>query len=559
MLLLSAITLASFCPGQGVGGGYPTIYKWQGNGADWELFGRAVAGDQDINGDGWPDLVVGGNGNLYGLDYYGEVRVYSGLDGSILHQIIGTQNGSELGRAVAIVGDVNQDGYADILVGAPSPSFLRPEPGFAKLFSGYDGTTIYTWVGPGPKSWFGESVAGAGDVDGDGIDDVLIGAPLANPNSLTEAGSAFVYSGASGQLITQIDGTEENQHCGHSVAASGDLNQDGNADILIGSPNFSGASFYRAGAVHAYSYSGSETSLIWQYAGDRMFDNLGRSLDGGYDLNLDGVNDLVTGATNNVAGGYGRVVAISGADGSTLFVWHGQQYEFLGHAVAMAGDVDGDGYPDVAIGQDHFNYGDGRTGCVYIYSGKNGSLMRLREGVDTPGQFGQAVASAGDVDGDGLADIIVGAPETKLPLADKTGTAYVIGFNPFLKSNLQHLSASRGGTIEFTLNFTQQAAHHDYKVLASNSGTGPTLFGIEIPLTSDRITQRTWNGGFHGADYSSFHGTLDSNGGATAVLKLNPNSWPNLVGRTFHFAAVVLNNYAIPTLSSVAVAIAVLD
>ncbi len=473
MLLLSAITLASFCPGQGVGGGYPTIYKWQGNGADWELFGRAVAGDQDINGDGWPDLVVGGTGNLYGLDYYGEVRVYSGLDGSILHQIIGTQNGSELGRAVAIVGDVNQDGYADILVGAPSPSFLRPEPGFAKLFSGYDGT-------------------------------------------------------------------EENQHCGHSVAASGDLNQDGNADILIGSPNFSGASFYRAGAVHAYSYSGSETSLIWQYAGDRMFDNLGRSLDGGYDLNLDGVHDLVTGATNNVAGGYGRVVAISGADGSTLFVWHGQQYGFLGHAVAMAGDVDGDGYPDVAIGQDHFNYGDGRTGCVYIYSGKNGSLMRLREGVDTPGQFGQAVASAGDVDGDGLADIIVGAPETKLPLADKTGTAYVIGFNPFLKSNLQHLSASRGGTIEFTLNFTQQAAHHDYKVLASNSGTGPTLFGIEIPLTSDRITQRTWNGGFHGADYSSFHGTLDSNGGATAVLKLNPNSWPNLVGRTFHFAAVVL-------------------
>jgi hypothetical protein len=557
MLILSAISLINFCPGQSVGGGYPTIYKWTGNGTAWEQFGAAVAGNGDVNADGWPDLVVGSNGNLNGNDYFGEVRVFSGLDGSLLHHFIGTQYLSQLGYAVAIAGDVNLDGYADILVGAPAGPFSGSEPGFAKLYSGFDGTTLYSWVGPSPQSRFGQSVAGAGDIDGDGYDDFIIGAPFASPNALARAGSAFVYSGATGQLITQIDGIEENQYCGQSVAVSGDLNQDGNADFLVGSPDFTGSTFVNAGALHAYSLSGTAASLIWQYTGDRTSDHLGRTLAGGYDLNKDGIPDFVTGAPNNIAGGYGRVVAISGADASTLFVWPGEQFEFLGLAVALAGDMDGDSYPDVAIGQDHF--GEGRTGCVYIYSGKDGSLLRLREGVDSPGQFGQAVASAGDINGDGLADIIVGAPETALPQVDKTGTAYVIGFNPYLKSNQQQLSASQGGTIEFTLNFTHQERNRDYKILASSSGTGPTVFGIEIPLTSDHLTQRTWNGGFRGAVESSFHGTLDSNGSANAMLKLNANSWPDLVGRTFHFAAVVLNSGSIPILSSVAVPISILD
>ena len=142
-----------------------------------------------------------------------------------------------MGSSTADAGDVNGDGISDILMGAPeaSPGGMNGA-GSAYVYSGADFSLLHQFDGLTPNGAFATSVSGAGDIDGDGFADLLIGAPTENPNGATDAGSAYVFSGLTGVLLSQLDGALANDQLGYSVAAAGDLNQDGYDDVFIGAP-----------------------------------------------------------------------------------------------------------------------------------------------------------------------------------------------------------------------------------------------------------------------------------------------------------------------------------
>ena len=149
----------------------------------------------------------------------------------------GTVN-DNLGRSVAGAGDVNQDGFADVIVGASkatSPQGNRA--GAAYIYSGKDGTQLWRFDGGATGDSLGISVAGAGDVNNDGFPDVIVGARLTDPGGMMDAGSAYVYSGKDGTELWQFDGVAAVDYLGSSVAGAGDVNQDGCPAIIVGAPN----------------------------------------------------------------------------------------------------------------------------------------------------------------------------------------------------------------------------------------------------------------------------------------------------------------------------------
>ena len=164
-------------------------------GAAFASIGVAVDGAGDVNGDGYGDIVVGAPSGGSG----GEVLIFSGLDGSLLYTLLSTTN-SNMGTSVAGVGDINHDGFDDVLVGDPSDTTGVGTPGSARLFSGADGVVLYHWLGDNHIDEFGMAVGAAGDVNNDGTLDLIVGAVSADPNG-SGSGMARVLSGADGSIL----------------------------------------------------------------------------------------------------------------------------------------------------------------------------------------------------------------------------------------------------------------------------------------------------------------------------------------------------------------------
>src|SRR5262249_45362141 len=161
--------------------------------------------------------------------------VYSGADGSLLFTKTGAAAGDGFGTAVAGVGDVNGDGKGDFLVGAPYSDTGGTDAGSAYLYSGANGSLLAQRNGAAAGDHFGAALAGAGDADGDGIPDLLVAAPAASPGGRSGAGSAYLYSGADGHLLFQRDGAAAQVALGTSVTGAGDVDGDGRADFALGS------------------------------------------------------------------------------------------------------------------------------------------------------------------------------------------------------------------------------------------------------------------------------------------------------------------------------------
>ena len=163
---------------------------FSGDAAD-DSFGHSVSGAGDVNGDGFDDVIVGARLDGNNGASSGTARVFSGADGSILNFIFeGDSTGDEFGFSVSDAGDVNGDGFADLIVGAPTNDNNRIDlSGSARVFSGVDGSVLYTFDGDSPVN-FGSSVSGAGDVNGDGLADFIIGAAFGGANN---AGFARVF------------------------------------------------------------------------------------------------------------------------------------------------------------------------------------------------------------------------------------------------------------------------------------------------------------------------------------------------------------------------------
>lgn len=336
---------------------------------------------------------------------------------------------SNFGTSVASAGDVNGDGYFDVLVGAPY--FDNPHSNEGRLFvflgsaAGLATTPASTAESNKAETTFGTSVASAGDINGDGYSDVVVGAPTYT-NDQNSEGRAYVYLGSANGLAASpawsIESNQSISNYGFSVASAGDVNGDGATEVIVSAPN---GTFGQDDEGRANLYSGSvaglATTTSWTAESNQVGGNFGRSVASAGDVNGDGFSDVVVGAPKFDAGqtnegrAYIYLGSATGLVSSASWTVDGEQNGAnLGVSVATAGDVNGDGFADVIVGADGFNAGQVDEGRVYLHmgsaSGPATTPTWFAESDRTAAAFGASVAPAGDVNGDGFADVILGAP-----------------------------------------------------------------------------------------------------------------------------------------------------
>ncbi|RMH05344.1 MAG: hypothetical protein D6702_00495, partial [Planctomycetota bacterium] len=243
------------------------VYSFDGDHSK-DYFGHAVASAGDVNGDGLDEILVGAYGDDTAGNLAGSVRVFSGLGGVPLYTFYGSSAGAGLGRAVAGAGDVDGDGFGDFLLGAELDNTTGWAAGSAWVYSGWDGRLLFSFYGDGVGDEFGQALCALGDVNGDGHDDFLITASeLAYGGG--DPGYARVFSGADGAVLYALAGTAPGDDFGVSAAALGDLDGDGITDFVLGASREDTAG-NSAGRV--YAFSGVDGSLLWSAVGDAAGD-----------------------------------------------------------------------------------------------------------------------------------------------------------------------------------------------------------------------------------------------------------------------------------------------
>ncbi len=339
------------------------LYTFNGDTGDW--LGHSVSGAGDVNGDGYADLIVGAYQDDNNGNNSGSARVFSGVNGSILYTFNGDSADDLLGESVSGAGDVDGDGHADLIVGAYGDDNNGPASGSARVFSGLDGSILYTFNGDSAFDYLGASVSGAGDVNGDGYADLIVGA-YQDDNNGNNSGSARVFSGVNGSILYTFNGDSAYDRLGFSVSGAGDVNGDGYADLIVGAPfdnNLSGS---------ARVFSGLDGSMLYTFNGDFVGNAFfGTSVSDAGDVNGDGVADLIVGAQALLSEGLPYAQVFSGLNGSILYDFFGDSAgDSFGVSVSGAGDVDGDGYDDLIVGAtyDDNNGADSGSARVFLSS-----------------------------------------------------------------------------------------------------------------------------------------------------------------------------------------------
>jgi hypothetical protein len=396
-------------------------------------FGRNVAAAGDLNGDGFGDVVVGADGYANPEQSEGAVFVYhgtvTGLYGTEPAWMVESNvESASLGSAVAGVGDVDGDGFADVGVGAVG--WTGGEIGEGRAFV-WRGTAYGLEAEPDwgvevnqASAMVGAAIASAGDVNGDGYADVIVGGHGYDGGETNE-GAAWLHLGSVSGLrfaaAWTAEGGAPDVNLGYDLAPAGDVNADGYDDVVVGSAG----AFPVASRAELYlgSADGLEATAAWTGSGTQVDDLYGWSVSGAGDVDADGYDDVIVGAQmydgDFTDQGAAFVYHGSSTGLSLAADWTGQGSQadgLFGSAVAGAGDVNADGYDDVIVGaQSHDAAGFVDNGRVTVYLGSaDGLATRAIFTADGPADsganFGHAVGSAGDVQGDGLADVIVGAP-----------------------------------------------------------------------------------------------------------------------------------------------------
>ncbi len=489
----------------------------------WDMTGWSVASAGDVNNDGYDDLIIGAPQHIAGLPGEGRSYVIYGhagalgtdqpppslayLDASNGFKLSGAVDNDYTGRSVASAGDINGDGFDDVIVGAWRADAGAADAGasyvvFGKAggflsdiqLSALNGSDGFKLSGVAADDRSGYSVASAGDVNGDGYGDLIVGAALADPNGNSSGASYIVFGKASGftanfNLSTlngsngfKLSGGAASDKSGFSVASAGDFNGDGFDDLIVGAPGAKVGSAYGAGSAYIvygkasgfaanFSLSSLSGGNGFKLTGVVGADAAGTSVAAAGDVNGDGYDDVIVGApwaggtggsyvVFGKAAGFGASFALSTLNGSNGFKLSGvAASDGGGISVASAGDVNGDGFADLIVGSPNADPHGTSSGTSYVVFGKasgfaanidlstlNGSNGFRLTGVAANDSSGVSVSSAGDFNGDGIDDLVIGAVRADTNGID-AGTTYVIfgrtsGFSAEI--DLSSLDASAG-------------------------------------------------------------------------------------------------------------------
>jgi uncharacterized repeat protein (TIGR01451 family) len=394
-------------------------------------FGYAVATAGDVNGDGFSDVIVGAAWYDNGQNDTGRAYVYLGSPSGLVSTPAWTASSdrpnSQFGAAVASAGDVNGDGFGDIIVGAVYYDNGQSDEGRAYLYlgspAGLAASPAWTVEGDQFFAHLGISLSGAGDVNGDGFDDVIVGAP-GYDNDQTDEGRAYLYFGSASGLSATPGWTVEGNQAGAalgSVNTAGDVNGDGFSDVIVGAGGYDNDQM-NEGRVYLYlgSASGLSATPAWTAESDQANASFNAVSTAG-DVNGDGFSDVIVGARtyDNNETDEGRVFLYLGSPSGLGMspAWTAESDQagaIFGFSAPTAGDVNGDGFSDVIVGAHHYSNGQFDEGRAHLYLGSASGLASspawIAESDEVDGWLGWSVATAGDVNGDGFSDVIVGAP-----------------------------------------------------------------------------------------------------------------------------------------------------
>jgi hypothetical protein len=544
----------------------------------------ALSSAGDVNGDGLADIMigqadvnhpVGATFVLFGSAAgFASVVDASSLDGNNGFAIHGEQAGDFSGFSVSTAGDINGDGVADMIIGAPFTASNGSYSGASYVVFGsnagfgaeldltnLDGVNGFKVVGAGAYNYSGWSVSDAGDINGDGIDDIVVGAI----GSESSAGASYVVFGSEDGFVpilqlSDLDGNtgfkfvgaQEYDYSGWSVSSAGDINGDGFGDVAIGakyageSDYYSGPAgatyiVYGTGAGFAPELNASDLDGTNGFAinGAGEFDYSGLSIDHAGDVNGDGIDDIVIGAEDinfdesgsayvvfGRSDGFGSDMNLADLDGTNGFRIHSMDsFTAFGFAVGSAGDINGDGFDDVIVGAYQARPNGDYSGAAYVIFGKaegfdaNFSVEALDgengftiAGAERFDWSGRAVALAGDVNGDGLDDLML----SRGPWGDEGATYVVFG-------KLPEEGTNRTGTVS-----SQNLVDGDRQGVLSGLGGNDHLFGngradhlkggsgndvLQGGLGRDMLS------GGRGADTFVYTGAADSTGRGFDVVR----------------------------------------
>ncbi|MCZ7582578.1 MAG: integrin alpha [Deltaproteobacteria bacterium] len=378
-------------------------------------FGFSVSGAGDVNNDGYDDVIVGARLYDNGENNEGAAYVFlgqaAGVQSSPIWSAEGNQDGATFGYSVSSAGDVNADGYDDIIVGMPGYENGQNNEGKAFVFlgeaAGVQSSPIWAVESNEVTAYFGISVAGAGDVNADGYDDVIVGAPY-YANGQNFEGRAYVFlgeaAGVQSSPVWTAEGNQQYAHFADDVSGAGDVNGDGYDDVIVGHPDYgNGEGFEGRAALYLGQAAGVQSSPVWTAEANQASAQFGYSVSGAGDVNADGYDDVIVGVP-----GHDNGQAYEG--GAFLFlgqntglqsspVWTAESNQaggLFGYSVSGAGDVDADGYDDVVVGSSDYSNGQNEEGRAYVFLGQNTGLQSspvwTAESDQASAHFGRSVS-----------------------------------------------------------------------------------------------------------------------------------------------------------------------